>query len=79
MRPNDYLVEMFKSDDVMQKIRNNLVKQQIKIQNFEEKKQNRENKKFARKVFFTNLIYHLAPTNQSTGKGKRKEEEFGSH
>lgn len=55
IRPNDYLVEMFKSDEMMQKIRSNLVNQQIKIQNFEEKKQRAENKKFAKKVKLPNF------------------------
>lgn len=50
MRPSDYLVEMYKSDEIMQKVRNNLVKQQVKIQNFEERKLRRDNKKFAKKV-----------------------------
>ena len=50
MRPTDYLVEMYKGDDIMQRIRSNLVHQQVKIQNFEEKKLRRDNKKFAKKV-----------------------------
>lgn len=49
-RPADYLVEMYKSDEIMTKVRNNLVKQQVKIQNFEERKLRRDNKKFAKKV-----------------------------
>ena len=51
VRPNDYLVEMVKADEVMQKIKSNLVRQQVKIQNFEERKLRRDNKKFAKKVF----------------------------
>jgi len=50
MRPNDYLVEMYKSDEIMEKIRSNLVRQQIKIKTNEEKLLRRENKKFAKKV-----------------------------
>ena len=41
---------MYKKDQVMQKIKNRLVKQQVKIQNFEEKKHRMENKKFAKQV-----------------------------
>lgn len=37
-RPPDYYVEMFKPDQVMSKIRNSLVKQQVRIRNFEEQK-----------------------------------------
>lgn len=51
-RPDDFLAEMYKKDQVMQKIKNRLVKQQVKIQNFEEKKTRMENKKFAKHVFF---------------------------
>jgi len=47
MRPSDYLVEMYKNDEVMQNIRSNLVRQQVKIQNFEERKQRKENKTFS--------------------------------
>ena len=41
IRADDFLAEMFKKDIVMQKIKNRLVKQQVKIQNFEEKQQRR--------------------------------------
>ena len=37
-RPPDYYAEMFKNDQVMSKIRNSLVKQQVRIRNFEEQK-----------------------------------------
>ncbi len=79
IRPTDYLVEMFKSDEVMQKIRSSLVNQQIKIQNFEEKKQRIENKKFAKKVLIPNFPNPLAPNNQSPRKTQRKEKESPSH
>ena len=44
----------------MQKIRNNLVQQHIKIQNLEDKKQKKESKKFGKKVpFKTSLTNKL--------------------
>jgi rRNA-processing protein EBP2 len=49
-RPNDFLAEMYKSDQVMQKVRSRLVKQQVKIQNFEEKKMREQNRKFNKQV-----------------------------
>ena len=49
-RPNDFLAEMYKPDKIMQKIKNRLVKQQVKIQNFEEKKHRIQNKKFSKIV-----------------------------
>jgi len=50
VRPPDFLAEMFKTDDMMQKVRNHLVRQQVKIQTFEEKKQRKDSKKFAKKL-----------------------------
>lgn len=55
-RPDDFLAEMYKKDQVMQKIKNRLVKQQVKIQNFEEKRHRMENKKFAKQVIFITYL-----------------------
>ena len=45
-RPQDFMAEMLKSDKVMSKVRSGLVKHQVRIQNYEEKKQNKQTKKF---------------------------------
>ena len=44
-RPQDFMADMLKSDTVMSKIRSGLVSHQVRIQNYEEKKMNRNNKK----------------------------------
>lgn len=58
-RPNDFLAEMYKSDKVMQKVRSRLVKQQVKIHNFEEKKMRVQNKKFNKQVINPKIILTL--------------------
>lgn len=72
MRPNDYLVEMYKSDEIMERIRSNLVRQQIKIKTNEEKQLRRENKKFAKKVNIAiipkNFSSKLSRSKNSTEK-----------
>ena len=40
------MAQMYKHDKVMQKVKNRLVQQQVKIQNFEEKQMRLDNKKF---------------------------------
>jgi len=45
-RPDDFLAEMLKTDGHMQQVKSRLLKQQVKIKSFEEKKQRDENKKF---------------------------------
>ena len=45
-RPDDFLAEMLKSDGHMAQVKSRLLKQQVKIKTFEEKKQRTENKKF---------------------------------
>ena len=40
------MAEMLKSDKVMGKVRSGLVRHQVRIQNYEEKKQNKSQKKF---------------------------------
>lgn len=45
-RPDDFLAEMLKSDGHMAQVKSRLLKQQVKIKTFEEKKQKTENKKF---------------------------------
>eukprot|EP01017_Pseudomicrothorax_dubius_P007741 TRINITY_DN12448_c0_g1_i1.p1 TRINITY_DN12448_c0_g1~~TRINITY_DN12448_c0_g1_i1.p1 ORF type:complete len:347 (-),score=137.38 TRINITY_DN12448_c0_g1_i1:126-1166(-) len=49
-RPDDYFVEMFKSDKVMQKVKSKLVAQQVRIQNFEEKKHKKDLKKISKQL-----------------------------
>ena len=44
-RPQDFMAEMLKSDQVMGKIRSGLVKHQVRIQDYEEKKQNKSQRK----------------------------------
>ena len=58
-RPEDYYAEMFKADVVMQRVKHNLVKQQVKIQNFEEKKARIENKKFHKLVSLQFYSYKM--------------------
>ena len=45
-RPDDFFAEMLKSDTHMANVKSRLLKQQVKIKTFEEKKQRAENKKF---------------------------------
>jgi len=45
-RPDDFFAEMLKSDEHMAKVKSRLLQQQVKVQNFEERKQRLENKKF---------------------------------
>lgn len=45
-RPDDFLAEMLKADTHMQQVKSRLLKQQVRIKTFEEKKQRDENKKF---------------------------------
>ena len=42
------MAEMLKSDRVMGKVRSGLVTHQVRIQNYEEKKQNKATKKFVK-------------------------------
>jgi len=49
-RPDDFFAEMLKSDSHMLKVKNKLVKQQVTITGFEERKQKKENKKFAKAI-----------------------------
>ncbi len=49
-RPDDFFAEMIKSDQHMAKVKSRLLAQQVKIQNFEERKQRLENKKFHKAV-----------------------------
>ena len=49
-RPDDFLAEMVKTDEHMKKVKANLLKQQNKIQKFEEKKSKQENKKFHKAI-----------------------------
>ena len=50
-RPQDFLAEMLKSDKVMSKVRSGLVKHQVRIQNYEEKKLNKVTKRMLKQVF----------------------------
>ena len=45
-RPDDFFAEMLKNDEHMVKVKSRLLKQQVKIKTFEEKKLRAENKKF---------------------------------
>lgn len=49
-RPDDFFAEMLKSDLHMAKVKSKLLQQQVKIQNFEERKQRLENKKFHKAI-----------------------------
>jgi len=49
-RPDDFFAEMLKSDHQMAKVKAKLVKQQVKIQSFEERKKKSENKRFHKAV-----------------------------
>jgi rRNA-processing protein EBP2 len=49
-RPEDFFAEMIKSDDHMKQVKSRLLKQQQKIQKFEEKKGAMENKKFHKAI-----------------------------
>lgn len=45
-RPDDFLAEMYKTDEHMAKVKSRILQQQVKIKTFEEKKQRAENKRF---------------------------------
>lgn len=45
-RPDDFYAEMLKDDEHMLKVKSRLLRQQVKIKTFEEKKLRAENKKF---------------------------------
>ena len=45
-RPDDFLAEMLKTDEHMARVKSRLLKQQVKMKTFGEKKQRTENKKF---------------------------------
>jgi len=49
-RPDDFFAEMMKTDNHMGKVKSRLLKQQVKIQTFEEKKMRVENKKFHKAI-----------------------------
>lgn len=49
-RPDDFFAEMLKNDQHMAKVKSRLLQQQVKIQNFEERKQRIENKKFHKAI-----------------------------
>ena len=49
-RPDDFLAEMLKSDDHMRSVKSRLLKQSVRIQTFEEKRQRLENKKFHKAI-----------------------------
>lgn len=49
-RPDDFLAEMLKSDEHMGTVKSRLLRQQQRIQTFEEKKQRTENKKFHKAI-----------------------------
>ena len=49
-RPDDFLAEMYKTDSHMAKVKSRLLQQSVKIQNFEERKQRQENKKFEKAI-----------------------------
>jgi len=49
-RPEDFFAEMVKSDIQMQKIKKQIVTEQIRIKKFEERKQKMQNVKFAKAV-----------------------------
>ena len=49
-RPDDFFAEMLKTDDQMKKVKQRIMKQQHKIQTFEDKKQKEENRKFHKAI-----------------------------
>lgn len=49
-RPDDFFAEMMKTDEHMGKVKSRLLKQQVKIQTFEERKLRAENKKFHKAI-----------------------------
>jgi rRNA-processing protein EBP2 len=49
-RPDDYFVEMLKSDEQMENIKKQIIREQTYIKNFEQKKQKFQNIKFAKSI-----------------------------
>ena len=47
-RPELYFTQMFKSDEQMNKIKNSLVKEKLRIKHFEEKRNRKENRRFSK-------------------------------
>ena len=49
-RPDDFFAEMLKTDSHMTSVKSRILRQQTKIQSFEEKKQRTDNKKFHKAI-----------------------------
>ena len=49
-RPDDFFAEMLKTDQHMADVKSRILRQQVKIKSFEEKKQRADNKKFHKAI-----------------------------
>ena len=49
-RPDDFFAEMLKTDSHMADVKSRILRQQVKIKSFEEKKQRADNKKFHKAI-----------------------------
>ena len=50
VRPDDYFAEMLKSDKHMSKVKTRMIKEQVDMQEAEERRKQRANKKFGKQV-----------------------------
>jgi len=73
-RPDDFFAEMVKSDAQMSKVKHRLMKQQVKIQSFEDRKKKIEQKKFHKAVRTLTLDQSL----QTGREAQDAEEEPGA-
>jgi len=73
-RPDDFFAEMVKSDAQMSKVKHRLMKQQVKIQSFEDRKKKIEQKKFHKAVRNLTLDQSL----QTGREAQDAEEEPGA-
>lgn len=82
IRPDDYFAEMAKSDDHMQKVRENLVKKQMEVQRSEKVRQLRVQRKVGKQMQIeATLKKHeekrkMLREVQKYKKGKRKDLDF---
>lgn len=70
-RPTDYFAEMIKSDAHMEKVRQSLVSEKKRIEEAEERRKQRELKKFGKKVQTEKLLERAKEKRCDCGKNEK--------
>ncbi|CAK9010066.1 Probable rRNA-processing protein ebp2 [Durusdinium trenchii] len=78
MRPIDYMAEMVKDDEHMARVKQNLLFEKKKIEAFEQRKQQKEYKKYAKKVQAEKLKEKAAKKKRSTELAKEFKAKGGA-